>query len=248
MIETPKEQKNGKLYGILLTVSLGANIILGIISARSSWRISDLQAQKNQLEIDKGKIEAEQQSVEHALFMAKHKPSLSTFYLISNIENLHAFLKSKERFPYDQHITSYRMLENNDFLQLTADLDKLKKRTPVKATVHFLVIANSSDNDAHNTKLTGINGNSTDVGRVEAHSAVLIPVHYARTAELITKISPTFASLEYDPKPDSQKDHYTAMIKDPVNPSWTPVLGDMRGWGRASVKKDDDYLKDVPKQ
>lgn len=245
MIENSPEPKAKSVYNLFLTISLIVNVVLASFSGYSAFKTSTLEDEKRKMELEKGKIEQSRLNIEQELLIEKNTPHLSTFYLITKIESLHAFLESKQPFPYAQQVERYRILENEKFQQLSSEMKNFRENKNITATIHFLVIVNSGEINAYNTQLLTFNGDSVRTGTIELHSALLIPIYYNKINSLRTEITPLFKSLAYDSKVGDLEHHFSENIKDPVSPSWVPTLGDLRGWGRATTKNDDSYLKDL---
>lgn len=235
------------INSIVTIISLIINLILAIVSGYSAFRASKLENEKKKVEIEKSKIEKERQSIEKELFLEKNTPHLSTLYLITKIETLHAFIKSKESFPFAHQVERYRIFENSNFEQIRKDIKKLSRKLNVSGNIQFLVILNSSDINAFNTKLIKFGDEIVECGTIESHTALLIPIYYSKSEGVTTKISSLYKSIKYDSKTRGLENNFVENIKSPVNPSWIPTLGDLRGWGRASTKKDDSHLEDLPR-
>lgn len=238
-MKNSKEPASVSINRILLPISLGVNIILAIFSGYSS-------IQKSKLENERDKMENEKAQIEQQLYMEKNIPRLSTFYSIAKIEVFSSFLKSKQQFPYGQHIEKYAMLETQQLEDLSRDLKILETGDKISGTVHFLIVMNPGEVNAYNTQLTNFKGDITNIGFVESHSALLVPIYYKRSANQETLITPVFSSIDYVSKVGRSEQHYRDTIANPVNPSWTPTLGgEIRGWGRATIKEDDSYLENL---
>lgn len=237
------EPKPNKTYAFFLTVSLIVNIILAIFSGYSGFRTAGLENEKKKIEVEKGLIEKERKQIEQELFIEKNIPHLSTFYLITSIDALNSFIKSKESFPFAQQIRRYRILETEPFARLSADMEKLRRKAHLGGTAHFLVVVNSGEINAYDAKLQKFDSATVAAGTIEPHSALLIPIYYEHNDDQHTQITPLYTSLAYDSKAGDFQRHYAETIQGPVNTSWVPTLGDLRGWGRAKPAEDNSHLK-----
>ena len=242
------EPKSNKVYNFFLTVSLIVNVALAIFSGYSAFRAATLENEKGKIEVEKGRIEKQRQQVEQELFVEKNIPHLSTFYLITSINALESFTKSKEQFPFAQQVRRYRILETEAFDRLSADIKRLPKKANLTGTVHFLVIVNPGEINAYDAELQKFDSTKVAAGTIEPHSALLVPIYYKENDDLHAKITPLFAALQYDSKAGDLQRHHAENIENPVNPSWVPTLGDLRGWGRAKPSEDNSHLKNLLSQ
>lgn len=237
-MEDLPEPKNKPIYNFFLTISLIVNVILAIFSGYSAFRTSKLDDEKKKIEIERKGIETE-------LFIEKNKPHLSTFYLVTKIDALNEFLKSKAPFPYAQQVDRYRILDNQQFEQLSSDIEKLKKNQKVDGTICFLVVVNPGEIPAYNVKLKAIRGDLIETGDIESHSALMIPIYYSQSTDPHVKIPFINTSILYDSKAAGLQQSYSMDIEAPANISWVPKLNDLRGWGRAMPEKDNAYLNNL---
>jgi hypothetical protein len=233
-----ENQTDQKTSPLLVAISLIVNVCLAILSGYLGY-------QNHLVGLEKGKIENEKANLEKELLIEKNTPHLSTFYLITKTESLYAFLKKNEPFPYAQQVERFRIVENEAFEKLSLDFEMLRTKRRVTGNVHFLVVVNASDVVAHDARLMKSIGDTVPVGNIEGHSALLIPVYSGPSTNPQAAVANSYFSLSYQSKAGNIKRIFKEKIKPPVNPSWTPTLGDLRGWGRASTENDDSHLTDL---
>jgi len=164
---------------------------------------------------------------------------VSTFYVISEVENLRRFLDSKDPLPFTNDIHKYRIYENIVFDKLSTDISNQRPDNNKSSLITFLTIVNPSDVTAYATVAEAEGLANATLGDLEGHTAILIPITYKPATNGHETRASEYHQLRYEARIANTVQNFTREIPKETNPAWTPSLGNIRGWARAAPEEED---------
>jgi hypothetical protein len=224
------------IYQVIFVLSVVINLIFSVVTYRDKSRLSELEIEKH--------------TIENRLLLAEHLPSFSSFRLIYEINTLDKFLRSKDQPPFISGNKIYRILDNSVYQAAKIDLEAIKKGNRVSSRITFLTIANTHDATAHAVTANDQAGIQYRLGDLEGHSAVLVPLIYEKSAKSIKIGADELVKIVYQEAAGDKADAREMSIPAAGNVTWTPLLNDFVGVGRAEARQaDDDRLyEQLPKE
>jgi len=229
------QRSKGRLRPLLqninfATISVAVNVVLAIIAGYSAYTASRLDNDKKTLE--------------QQLLVQKYTPTISAFYIRSEVQNWEGFFKSKDALPFTNGIQKYRIFQNLVFDKLSADVSSQHRDNQRPNMITFLVITNASDVTAYATVVEAEGSANASLGDLEGNSAILIPMTYQPATSGQETRAPEYQRLRYEGRIASIVQNFTRQIPKELTPAWTPILGNMRGWARAAPE-EEDHLRNL---
>jgi hypothetical protein len=250
-IEVPSDESDKmgdlrmrRVYQILLVASIIGNIVLSFATYFNKVHSERLDDEKKALDNKFAELTLQRAALENRIQIYNNSPTFSIFRLIYEMNSFSRFIDSHTQPPFLSDNKNFRIIENSIYENVKRDLTLIHRQQRLRSQLKLLVIANTSSSPAFALKITLADSSIVELGDVEPHTAVLIPVTYKKDDNSPNTGSDNFSQLIYDVRLGGDSAHQNLPIPGPVTTSWTPLLTDPAGVGRASVDDDRDKRLD----
>jgi len=226
-----KVKPKSKVHSFLTTVSVGVNIILAIVAGVTANKLNEAKAEGERLK--------------NEILIRDNSPDLSSYYLLSTAKNLSKLVEGKAEFPFSPKTKYFRIFESSIFSTLAEQIEAAKIGNDTEWMFAFLVIVNNGPATAHSLSVVGKDNKAMNLGSMQVNSAVIIPLSYNKIDLPDIQSQYTFRQVNYQSKLNEISRNVSFDIPRPTTPSWTPFLGSIKGWGRASPGSDASHLESI---
>jgi hypothetical protein len=227
-------------YQLLFVLSIMLNIISSVFAYIQHSRLVQLDIEKKTIESHLSQLDIEKKTIENRVLVTEHLPEFSTFRLIYEINTLSKFLQSGDQPPFLNKNKSFRILENGVYELVKGDLEAIRKHNRVSSRTTFLVVANTHDSTAYAVTIGTVARQQYKLGDLEGHSTVMIPLAYENAAKSIKVGSDDLVKIDYEVRIFEKAEPRQIPIPLPANVTWTPVINDSSGIGRALQGQGDE--------